>query len=351
MSGLFEDLKAGGVPALEELIAEAREETLHLEFKALRNTSGSGITKEDKTIIAKALCGLANAEGGLLILGIESKSVDGVDVATKLHSMQDVERLKSRLVSWVPECLSSQHETIAISAIVREDDGSGFILINVPASNRRPHMSVTDHRYYRRGSQGTRVMEHGEVRDLMFAPRSSDLKLIYDLRPTGIQGYRYTYQLLIGLQNIGSAPTSFPYFMINDGAARTATENVGLLTARLGDGIGVGFFGNRDAVIHIDTSFFFCELSFGMDLVNASAFEQVYFVKYVIDHGDLAPLKVGLIRSNVVVDRPVDIQCTFGAENAAKRSDTLNLTKRQLLKLLLRRTTAFQQIADVFEDS
>lgn len=52
----------------------------------------------------------------------------------------------------------------------------------MPRSDNRPHMSVTERRYFRRGSDGTRVLDHGEIRELMFANREARLEINLRLR-------------------------------------------------------------------------------------------------------------------------------------------------------------------------
>ena len=57
---------------IEAMINERREETLHLEFKTLSSASVSNLAKDDRKVLAKAICGFANADGGTLIVGIKT---------------------------------------------------------------------------------------------------------------------------------------------------------------------------------------------------------------------------------------------------------------------------------------
>jgi predicted HTH transcriptional regulator len=91
--------------AIHQLIAEAQSESLHLEFKTLSDPSGARITKDDRRMIAKALCGFSNADGGVLILGIETKKVDGLDVATNLAPIENASRFASLLTAALPNCV------------------------------------------------------------------------------------------------------------------------------------------------------------------------------------------------------------------------------------------------------
>ena len=58
-----------------ELLAVSAEETLHLEFKTLSDSTGEKLTKEDRRVLARAVCGMANAEGGHIVLGVETRRV------------------------------------------------------------------------------------------------------------------------------------------------------------------------------------------------------------------------------------------------------------------------------------
>jgi predicted HTH transcriptional regulator len=158
----FKYIRRRGLEALEELLAEREEETLHLEFKTLADHSSGTLTRDDRRTLAKAVCGLANAEGGTLIIRVESQNVEGIDVATGLRPISHVRRVRNRLVSALADFLSPQHQRISELVIVdpAHADAGGYIILHVAESDRRPHMSVPDHRYYRRGSQGTRTLEH-----------------------------------------------------------------------------------------------------------------------------------------------------------------------------------------------
>jgi predicted HTH transcriptional regulator len=109
------DVIAGGEPAITEMVTEGREETLHLEFKTL--SSGATLNRDDRKMIAKAICGFANAEGGLLILGIETKKIDGVDTAFKKQPIKNLDRIRRRIAAALPELLSPQHNGLTLTAV------------------------------------------------------------------------------------------------------------------------------------------------------------------------------------------------------------------------------------------
>jgi hypothetical protein len=53
---LADEIAATGEAAISDMIGEGREESLHLEFKTL--ASDAAFTKDDRKMLAKAICGL-----------------------------------------------------------------------------------------------------------------------------------------------------------------------------------------------------------------------------------------------------------------------------------------------------
>lgn len=157
MHDLFDDLCARGISAVEELIAERREESLHLEYKQVDNRGSDALTRDDKKRIAKAACGMANAEGGLILVGVASRKAEGLDVADAIVPLTQAATVRSRLVSALPEMLGPQHPGLAVVFIpTRPDTTEGVLAVSVPSSDRRPHMSIPEQRYFRGAARARR---------------------------------------------------------------------------------------------------------------------------------------------------------------------------------------------------
>ena len=136
---IVSDLINRGEAAIDHMVAERQEENLHLEFKTLSNDAA--LTRDDRKMIARAVCGLANAEGGAVVVGVETKRIDGVDVASGKRPIRNFDRYQRLLTGAMPELLSPQLPGITIQPIT-SDDGQGYLVIDVPRSDDRPHMSV-----------------------------------------------------------------------------------------------------------------------------------------------------------------------------------------------------------------
>src|SRR5260370_12365487 len=175
---LADDLRENGGAVLEELLRTQAEETLHIEFKSLSDNSGEQIIKADRQIIARAICGMANAEGGTIVIGIRTKRPDNIDIASEKTPIGNCTRLRNLLVAAIPEILSPQHIKIEVFTVDDVEDASrGVVIIQVPGSDDRPHMSNVHHQYFRRGSDGTRLLEHAEIRELMLGARHGVLDI------------------------------------------------------------------------------------------------------------------------------------------------------------------------------
>ncbi len=210
MSALFENLKTGEWAAVQKLEFIPQEETLHLEFKSLQDSTGEFIGHDQKRI-AKALCGLANAEGGVLLVGIRTRKVDGLDVAAGVAPIANLARFTNLLTSALPDLLNPEHTGLEVLPLFAPDGITGVVAVHVPRSEIRPHMSVKEHIYYRRGSDRTRAMEHREIRDLMLAPQQGQLELVPTYGEAGGVPRHFDIQIYLTLRNVGRVPVTAPY--------------------------------------------------------------------------------------------------------------------------------------------
>jgi len=68
-------------------------------------------------MIAKAVCGLANAEGGIVIVGVETTRLNGVDTASGKRPVRNLARMQQLLTAAAPEILSPQLTGITIKSV------------------------------------------------------------------------------------------------------------------------------------------------------------------------------------------------------------------------------------------
>ena len=96
MKELFSTIKTGGAKEVERLVSERQPETVDLEFKTKAYAGSGDVRPVDRDKLGEVLSAFANSSGGLLIWGIEaSKGPDGIDCATALRPISEIERFRS----------------------------------------------------------------------------------------------------------------------------------------------------------------------------------------------------------------------------------------------------------------
>jgi hypothetical protein len=142
------------------LVERRTSEGLHLDFKRVRAPLGG----DDRANVARLVSAFANADGGLIVIGVATGTGAEKEVAAELTPVtrpaERVEEIRAALpdlVSPVPAGVEFRHI----------GDEAGYVLIHVPASAAPPHMNVNDHRYYQRYGSRTLPLEHYQVADLM----------------------------------------------------------------------------------------------------------------------------------------------------------------------------------------
>lgn len=116
------------------------------------------------------MSGFAHADGGVLIWGIKSKTVDGVDTPDRLLPILNAGDFCARLRSSIIETTQPIVDGILME-VINSSDGSadspsGFIKCLIPASDRPPHRAMNHGLYWRRTTHGQRQMEHYELEDM-----------------------------------------------------------------------------------------------------------------------------------------------------------------------------------------
>ncbi len=178
----YDELVSGGEKAIESLLG--KQENLELEFKANdpRDTifENGALTKPGKKILAKEISAFANSAGGVIIFGIDCRKIDGVDQAEKLTPIPGISRAETTVRDAASELLQPRHDGIRVASILsKEGADAGYIVVDVPRSERRPHRSeATDQKqYFKRSGGSAFAMEHYDIEDAFRRVSSPSLKL------------------------------------------------------------------------------------------------------------------------------------------------------------------------------
>lgn len=185
---------------LNKLIDCQAQEGFYLEFK---RGAALGLSNEQRKELVKDCTAMANADGGMIVYGIEESEVDGSKVAAALSPVTTPAINKE----WISEVLRTGTSPPLNRFEIAElalPDGSGRVLVVEIEAATTAHQNLRDHRYYQRAGSVTSAMVDFQIRDLM--SRRSRPVVEVDVRTidSQISPTLHRYKLMASIQNVGS---------------------------------------------------------------------------------------------------------------------------------------------------
>lgn len=194
-------------PAIDALIGEPEDG--HLDCK-----EWPAKEKEGYEMLAKAASGLANSDGGVLVIGMRAKqqSPTDPDVITNIAPVPDTCQVQSRILTLVGNLV--EPPIIGIETrVIPERVGlkSGFIIVLIPRSDGPPHRSRKDSKFYIRVGSITLPMEYWQIEDRFGSRPHPKLELHLETTRVGTDTYqRPVRHFTLGLKNTGLGIAKFP---------------------------------------------------------------------------------------------------------------------------------------------
>jgi hypothetical protein len=204
---LFSRLRS--VEAIKALIGQP--EDVHFDCKEWPANDGDA-----QKVFAKAACGLTNAEGGVVIVGMKARaaSKDDPDVVESVATVADTSAVRSKILYLVGQLVEPGIEGIQ-TAEVNDPIGakSGFVVVYFPPSEGSPRRSRKDWKFYLRIGSGTFPMEYFQIEE-RFGKRPPPKLELY-LEPDGIERNHYAPRepvrsFVLGVRNLGAGIAKFP---------------------------------------------------------------------------------------------------------------------------------------------
>lgn len=268
----FDDPCTASLPAVLRLIDDGQEETYKVDFKRKSDPHEEGLSRDDKKALGEAASGFANADGGMLIVGIETECINGIDRAKRIAPIENVQAVADRYRAYLIECVSPTVTNTQVQLICTDGENSGILVIHIPKGQQRPHMSTAPghHRFYRRVEDRFLQMERYEIDEMFRLKSSPKLGLILEYDSGGRIGGNSKSFIRFGLENRSSVTAKFPFISVsrNLDAPRLAEYgldgNGGTLFSRLPTGHrgDILFSGGSDIVIHPEQALFVSRLEY-----------------------------------------------------------------------------------------
>src|ERR1017187_9602732 len=186
-----------------------KTEDLHLDCKIWPQKD-----EEAQRMLAKVLCGFANADGGVIIIGFEARSGPNKydpDVIQRAVPVEDAISVKSRVEGLVGDLVEPRLQGVVIAAVSeRPGTKTGFVLVAVPPSDGLPCRSRKHRDFYQRITAGTYPMEYFQIADMFGKRHRPILSLYLEEGRFRLDGQVYERELTIGVENRGRAVARYP---------------------------------------------------------------------------------------------------------------------------------------------
>lgn len=199
---IYSRLSAAGIG---KMVGTVQENHL-VDFKLAAEPSLS--SKDDKKVLACAISAFANADGGVIIWGVDARrdpKEDWIDQVVAAPGVHESKRLLSRLIELTaqacnPAPLGIEHKVLTARG------GPSFVVTLVPPSDGGPHMAMLgERRYYTRSGGSSLPMEHHQIAD-MFGRRPVPLLVA--------TAEKYNpYEFRFRVTNRGRGPARAPFLL------------------------------------------------------------------------------------------------------------------------------------------
>jgi hypothetical protein len=215
----FKEILGRGEAVLREAKINEVQESLVLDFKSQSQEEGGSLfsegrlTKAGRQSLGKALSAFSNSAGGLLVIGVKCKSVEGVDCIQDLEPFPLWQRALSDVSSATGDLLQPKNDGINVHGFAaKDDDAIGYIAIDVPRSERRPHRSEASgqKQYFKRSGSASYAMEHFDIEDAFRRQSVPLLNLETAFIRRSKTGGIVQFDLDFSLLNSGISSAQFP---------------------------------------------------------------------------------------------------------------------------------------------
>jgi hypothetical protein len=172
--------------------------------------------KEDdaQKMIAKAVCGFANGDGGVIVIGMRARAGPNKDDPDQIQAAEpvtDTILVKTKVQDLIGQLVEPGIAGVLVNQ-VNEPAGtkSGFVTVLVPATDGLPCRSRKDWKFYQRISSGTYAMEYFQIADKFGKRQRPVLDLYLVERPVEGSGDSRYRPFDLGIKNSGRGIAKYP---------------------------------------------------------------------------------------------------------------------------------------------
>lgn len=186
-------------------------ERLHIDFKEKHDRRNGKLDDADKRNLAKAVSGFANSSGGILVWGIQDKTISPKPI-------HEIEEFVQSLLELAPLLTDPAVQGIDGEWIASDEPG-GFGIIFIPESLLPPHRVILNNaklknHYYTRTGSSFIVATHTQLEDMFGRRPKPHLSLSTRIVYYSHQGDKHLVNVIVGIQNKGRGSARSPFLAV-----------------------------------------------------------------------------------------------------------------------------------------
>ena len=189
-------------------------ERLHVDFKEKHDRRDANLADDDQRNLAEAVSGFGNSSGGVLVWGIEDKTLRPKPIAHVDGFVSSLLQLASQITDPIVPGIDGDWIQ---SNDRKEQSGLGFIFI--PESLLPPHrvilkhQKVKDHYYIRTGNSFV-VASHTQLEDMFGRRPKPNLCLNAKIARSARAGSQQHLRVILGIENRGRGTAKSPFLAV-----------------------------------------------------------------------------------------------------------------------------------------
>lgn len=188
-------------------------ERIHVDFKEKRDRRSSKPENDDKKNLAKAVSGFANSGGGVLIWGLEDKTLKPKPITDVQHFLQNILQLAPQITDPIVGKIDGNW------ILADADTKEGFGILLIPESELPPHRVILDfegtkNHYFVRSGNSFVVASHTMLEDMFGRRPKPNLTLCVRVKHTGNRAKYQDFSFILGIENKGRGSAKSPFLDI-----------------------------------------------------------------------------------------------------------------------------------------
>lgn len=189
-------------------------ERLHVDFKEKHDRRDANLADDDRKNLAKAVSGFGNSSGGVLVWGIEDKTLSPKPIAHVDSFVSSILQIASQITDPIVPGIDGDWIR---SNDRKEQSGFGFILI--PESLLPPHRVIMNHprvkdHYYIRTGNSFVVASHTQLEDMFGRRPKPNLLLSTRIVRSSRIGSKHNLKVILGIENRGRGTAKSPFLAV-----------------------------------------------------------------------------------------------------------------------------------------